>query len=189
MNGSNRVKWEKAVEEEYQRFEANKCFEVVDRKDVGSSKKIMTSTWAMKMKSSGNFRARLNARGYEQVKGEHYTPNEVSSPVTSDVTIRVILVLMIMADWSDYLADVNGAFLMGDFEDDDEEIYMEIPKGFEKKYALDKVLRLLKTIYGLKQAARMFWKLLLKAMRVMKFEMSKVDPCLYWKRTKNGLVI
>ena len=65
MNGSNRVKWEKAVEEEYQRFEANKCFDVVDRKDVGSSKKIMTSTWTMKMKSSGKFRARLNARGYE----------------------------------------------------------------------------------------------------------------------------
>ena len=63
---------------------------------------------------------------------------------------------MIMADWSNYLVDVNGAFLMGDFEDDDEEIYMEIPKGFKKKYALDKVLRLLKTIYGLKQAARMF---------------------------------
>ena len=94
-----------------------------------------------------------------------------------------------MADWSNYLTDVNGAFLMGDFEDDDEEIYMEIPKDFKKKYALDKVLRLLKTIYGLKKAARMFWKLLLKAMRVMKFEMSKVDPCLYWKRTENGLVI
>ena len=39
MNGPNRVKWEKPVTEEYQRFEANKCFEVVDRKDVGSLKR------------------------------------------------------------------------------------------------------------------------------------------------------
>ena len=116
----------------------------------------MTSTWAMKKKSSGKFRARLNARGYEQVEGEHYNPNEVSSPVASDVTIRVVLVLMIMANWENYLADANGAFLMGDFEDDDEEIFMEIPKGFENKYGVGKLLKLLKTIYGLKQAARMF---------------------------------
>ena len=26
MTGPNRAKWEKTVEEEYQRFEANKCF-------------------------------------------------------------------------------------------------------------------------------------------------------------------
>ena len=116
----------------------------------------MTSTWTMKKKSSGMFRARLNARGYAHVEGEHYNPNKVSSPVASDVTIGVVLVLVIMANWANYLAYVNGAFLMGDFEDDDEEIFMEIPKGFENKYGVDKLLKLLKTIYGLKQAARMF---------------------------------
>ena len=62
-------------------------------------------------------------------------------------------------------------------------------RDFENKYGLDKLLKLLKTIYGLKQAARMFWKLLLKAMGVMKFDMSKIDPCLYLKRIENGLVI
>ena len=87
--------------------------------------------------------------------------------------------MMIMANWANYLADVNGAFLIGDFEDNDEEIFMEIPKGFENKYGLNKLLKLLKTIYGLKQAERMFWKLLLKAMGVMKFDTSKIDPCLY----------
>lgn len=67
---------------------------------------------------------------------------------------------------------------MGDFEDG-EEIYMDIPKGSEKKYGMGTVLRLLKTIYGLKQVARMLWKLLLKAMRAIGNEMSRVDPCLY----------
>jgi hypothetical protein len=47
---------------------------------------------------------------------------------------------------------------------------------------------LLKTIYGLKQAAFAFWKALLKAFKAMDFERSKADPCLYYSWTKHGLV-
>ena len=60
---------------------------------------------------------------------------------------------------------------------------------FEEKFGKTVVLKLLRTIYGLKQMARMFWKLLLIAMRSMGFDKSKADSCLYWKRTENGLVI
>ena len=68
---------------------------------------------------------------------------------------------MIMAGWVGELIDVKGAFLHGDFEDNDE-IYMEVPEGFEQHYDPKKfVLRLLQTIYGLKQAAFAFWKKLL----------------------------
>ena len=112
----------------------------------------------------------------------------MSLSVTNECTIRILLILMIMASWASYLADVNGAFLMGEFENG-EELYMDIPKGFEYKYAKSKVLRLQKTIYGLKQAARMFWILLLTAMRSMGHEKSKADPCLYFKGTENGLLL
>jgi hypothetical protein len=40
---------------------------------------------------------------------------------------------------------------------------------------------MLKTGYDLKQAARMFWKELLKAMEYMKFKKSQMDLCLYFK--------
>ena len=62
---------------------------------------------------------------------------------------------MIMADWASYLCDVHGPFLMGEFEEE-EEILMEIPRGFESKYVKDAYLRLRIKIYGLKQAALMF---------------------------------
>ena len=55
---------------------------------------------------------------------------------------------------------------------------MEITKGFEKKYGKTMVLRLRG---GLKQDARIFWKLLLMAMRSIKCEKSKAEPCLYFK--------
>ena len=46
---------------------------------------------------------------------------------------------------------------------------------------------LLKTAYGLKQAAMMFWKQSIKAMKHMGFERNEVDPCLYWQWTDNRL--
>jgi hypothetical protein len=58
------------------------------------------------------------------------------------------------------LGDVKGAFLFRVFAKG-ERIYMEIPQGFEKYYPKNAVLLLLKTIYGLKQAALAFWRDLL----------------------------
>jgi hypothetical protein len=44
-------------------------------------------------------------------------------------------------------------------------------------------------IYGLKQAALVFWKELLQAFKKIGFRRSSADPCLYVKDTKNGLAI
>jgi hypothetical protein len=48
---------------------------------------------------------------------------------------------------------------------------------------------LLKTIYGLKQAALAFWKQLIKAFASMKFICSKADPCLYFTWTSIGWIV
>ncbi len=87
------------------------------------------------------------------------------------------------------LLDVKGAFLCGNFENN-EEIYMKVPQGFERFYSENAVLLLLKTIYGLKQAAMAFWKELLKAFYGMGYnKRSKADPCLYFGWTLTGLVL
>ena len=107
MNGKDRIKWLKTVEEEFGKFEKNRYFESVERKDIDPTCTVMTSTWTMKKKASGKFRAWLNARGFEQIEGEHYDPEYMSSPVTNEATIRIVLVLIIMAEWAIYLAEVN----------------------------------------------------------------------------------
>ena len=144
----------------------------------------------MKKKANGTYRARLNARGYEQVDGVHYDSHNISAPVTNDVTICIVLVLMIMAGWVGELLDIKGAFLHGEFEDG-KNVYMEVPEGFEKYYdPMYYVLLLLQTLYGLKQSALAFWRVLLKCFRDMKFKRSKADPCLYfaWHK-KRGLTL
>ena len=77
--------------------------------------------------------------------------------MTNEATIRVVLVLSVVFGWANQLVDVKGAFLCGNFQEE-KPIYMKVPEGFETHYTEGMVLKLMKTIYGLKQAARAFWQ-------------------------------
>ena len=66
--------------------------------------------------------------------------------------------------------DVKTAFLYGKL---DEEIYMEQPEGFRKGA---KVYRLKRAIYGLKQAAREWWKVLAASLKELGFTPTIKDP-------------
>jgi len=115
--------------------------------------------------------------------------DELAAPVVNEMTIRIVFILMIMARYCGELMDVRGAFLLGEFGKE-EEIFMEVPKGFEKFYdPFTVVLLLLKTIYGLKQATYAFWRKLVEAFWAMEYERCKGDPCLYFKWTNDFLVM
>ncbi len=116
----------------------------------------------MKRKSNGTLHGRINERGFKQVKGQHYNGTTISSHVANSATIRIVLLLMVMADMIAHVVDVKGAFVHSAFEDG-EKIHMKIPKGFEKYYPAESVLLLLKCLYGLKQAVKAFWRQLLCA--------------------------
>jgi hypothetical protein len=67
--------------------------------------------------SNGTLRGRMNARGFKQVKEQHYDGTTISSPVTNSATIRIVLAFMNMASMIAHVVDVKGAFLHGEFED------------------------------------------------------------------------
>ena len=97
-----------------------------------------------------------------------------------DITVQIVLVIMLMGRMCVHLVDVNGAFLLGEFKLE-EKIFMKIPCRF-KKYYLPGVLLFLKcTLYGVKNAVKAFWKLLLGIMNELGYMQNKVDPCLYYK--------
>ena len=180
MSTNDANEWKKSVHDEWKRFERHHVFKKVPREEVEPGAKFVSTTWAMK-KSNGTYRARMNMRGYEQIDGQHYDSASILSPVTNDITIRIVLVLMVMADLYGYMSDVKGAFLHGVFEDG-ETIYTEVPEGFDEFVDRNKyVLMLLRSVYGLRQAGKLFWKELLKAMSYMFYRRHKVDPCLYFK--------
>ena len=59
MRGPDKEKWIKAVEEEHQRMVDNGVFIPTWEHELPEDTKIMSSTWAMKKKASGVFRARM----------------------------------------------------------------------------------------------------------------------------------
>ena len=63
--------------------------------------------------------------------------------------------MLLMSGWVAHIVDVNRAFLLGEFKEN-EHIYMEIPKGFEKFYSLDVLLYLRKTLYGVKNVTEKY---------------------------------
>jgi hypothetical protein len=52
----------------------------------------------MKKEANGTYRAQLNVHGYKQADGVHYDSHSISAPVTNDMTIRIVLVIMLLAN-------------------------------------------------------------------------------------------
>ena len=144
----------------------------------------MKSRWVLAIKRNGIYRARFVAYGYSQIPGVDF--NEIPySPVINDVTYRLMLIVSLMKRYSNVLIDVVTAFLHGELQDG-EEIYMECPLGLESEEGT--ILILKKTIYGLVQAARAFYKKLSNVLKQIGFEASVADPCLMIKRYKTSNV-
>eukprot|EP00957_Ditylum_brightwellii_P029359 2219313-Ditylum_brightwellii.AAC.1 len=169
--------WIKAVEEEHQRMVDNKVWRSMKLRELPKGTKVLTTTWACKLKSDGTKRACINGREYEQIDGIHYDGSSIHAPVTNDTSDRIVMVLAFMAAWIGCINDVKGAFLKGELDQKKKRMVVKVLQGFEKYYPPDVVLWLLKAIYGTKQAAMGFWHKLLQCMRHMKYKRNGADPC------------
>ena len=138
--------------------------------------------WVFEVKRNGVFRARLVACGYSQIPGMDFA--EVYSPVANDITFRIIIVVMMMMELKALIFDIETAFLLGDL---DKTIYMKCPEGMIHEE--DDRLLLKKTIYGLVQSSRLYYKKYQQVMKRLGFERCKSDPCLFFRQTEEGICI
>ena len=121
------------------------------------------------------FKARLVAKGFTQRKGIDYT--EIFSPVVKFKTIRMMLAIVVQYDLELEQLDVKTAFLHGDL---DETIYMEQPAGYINKHYPDHVCLMKKSLYGLKQSPRQWYKKFDNFVTGIGFIRSEYDNCLYF---------
>ena len=132
-------------------------------------------------------KGRLVARGFQQIEGIDYT--ETFAPVIKFTTIRLLLALVAHLNLELHQMDVVTAFLNGDL---DEDIYMEQPDGCidNSKPKSDFVCKLLKAVYGLKQAHRQ-WHAKIDDFLIddLGFKTTRSDPCLYIKRDPSSMMI
>jgi len=123
------------------------------------------------------FKARLVAKGYSQREGMDF--NEIFSRVVKLISIRVLLAMVALFDLELEQLDVKIAFLHGELE---ETISMHQPEGF----IVDYVCQLRRSLYGLKQSPRQWYKRFDSFMVGHDYTRSSHDSCVYYRQLSDG---
>ena len=174
----NADKWKEAMKKEFSALKEHNTWKLVD---LPEGKNLVGCKWVFKLKKNAQreivrYKARLVAQGYSQEFGVDY--NEVFAPVARYKSIRSVLAIANQFDLEAHQMDVVSAFLNGELED---EIYMKQPEGFVDQSHPGKVCKLNKSLYGLKQAARVWNQLMDNYLKASNYTQSKADSCVYYR--------
>lgn len=173
--------WLAAMCEEHDQLIANQTW---DKTILPQGKNLLSGKWVFdyKVDEEGNiirFKARWVVRGFSQIEGEDY--NQVYSPVTKTTTIRLLIGLAAIVCLYIRQYDIKGAFLHAILE---EANYVEMPHGFAEfnEKMIPFVCKLIKSLYGLHQAAREWYKTLWGKYEDMGYTRNLSDVCHFWRQ-------
>ena len=170
-------------------------WKVIPMKCVPKHKRPLPMVWSMKRKRNPvgeitKCKARLCAGGHRSMEFVDYW--DTYSPVVSWQTIRLIFILAIVNDWHIQSIDFVLAFPQADVKTD---IYMQPPKvPFDFKIPdlpqlsdrFNKAYKLIKNLYGLKDAGRTWNHHLRAGLLKRGWKQSTIDECLF---VKDGLLL
>ncbi|KAG8480706.1 hypothetical protein CXB51_025391 [Gossypium anomalum] len=177
-------KWMFAIQEEMKSLHKNRTWDLVK---LPKGRKVVRCKWVFKKKEGTlgveepRYKARLVAKGYSQILGVDFT--DVFSLVVKHSSIRALLGIVAMHDLELEQLDVKTAFLHGELEED---IYMQQPEGFTVLENEDYVCLLKKSLYGLKQSPRQWYKRFDSFMTSHDFKRNSFDSCVYFKKNSDG---
>lgn len=178
---NDKNEWNNAMVREINALVENDTYEVVP---LPENRKIIKGRWVYAIKSDKNgnktYKARYVAKGFTQEEGIDYS--ETFSPTTRMSSIRTLSQIAVQHDLEIHQMDVKAAYLNAPI---DCELFVEQPLGFEEKDKDKYVLKLKKSLYGLKQSGRNWNNTLDQHLSKEGFIRSINEPCLYFNRVKN----
>jgi hypothetical protein len=157
---------------------------IVPITEVPKGVKILDAIWSMKRKRDIKtqevikWKARLTVHGGQQQYGINYF--ETYAPVVNWFSVRLFMALSLINGWHTRQIDFVLAYPQAPIECD---LYMKMPKGIVVPgYPPDKFcLKLVKNIYGQKQAGRVWNQHLCEGLRNIGFTQSKIDECVWYR--------
>ncbi|PNX71343.1 retrovirus-related Pol polyprotein from transposon TNT 1-94, partial [Trifolium pratense] len=100
-------------------------------------------------------------------------------------TVRLVLAIASIHRWHLHQLDVNNAFLHGDLHED---VYMIVPPGVHTSKP-NQVCKLIKSLYGLKQASRQWYEKLTSLLKSHGYKQAYSDHSLFVKHTAASITI
>ena len=150
MKSYNKVKWKLAMDKEYKSLLKHNTFVLVDRP---TDHEVITGRWVFSFKNNLNpidrEKARWVARGFLEKYGESFT--DTFAPMSRMTTIRVLMLFCAYYGLIAHQIDIETVYLNAEL---DHNMYIDQPQGFCKDKS--KVCLLRKSLYGLKQSARLW---------------------------------
>ncbi|GJV75418.1 retrovirus-related pol polyprotein from transposon TNT 1-94 [Tanacetum coccineum] len=173
--------WIKAMQEELHQFNRLDVWELVD---IPLCKNVINMKWLWKNKHDEENivirnKARLVAKGYIQQEGIDF--EESFAPITRLKAVRLFVAYAAHKSFPVYQMDIKTTFLNGPLN---EEVYVNQPDGFVDPHHPDKVYRLKKALYELKQAPRAWYDELSNFLVSKGFSKGSIDLTLFI--TKKG---
>lgn len=145
---------------------------------------ILPAVWHMRRKRhilTGEvykWKARCNIDGSKQIEGRDF--EFMHAPVAGWPSVRLLLILTLTQGWYTVQLDDVQAYPQAPVEQD---IYMQIPKGFVVEGENDSkksCLKLLRNIYGQCQASRVWNLYLVEKLKKIGFKQSEYDLCIFY---------
>ncbi|GJV29765.1 zinc finger, CCHC-type containing protein [Tanacetum coccineum] len=173
-------KWIEAMEIELDSINKNNTWTLTtlppDQKAIGLK-------WVFKTKRDAEgkiikYKARLVAKGYVQEQGIDFD----NKCTLLGAEISLILALAAYHGWQVHHLDVKSAFLHGDLK---EEVYVTQPEGFVQQGNSGKVYKLIKALYGLRQAPRAWNVKLDQTLKSLDFKKCNLEQAVYTKRSQD----
>nr|GEW24688.1 hypothetical protein [Tanacetum cinerariifolium] len=122
------------------------------------------------------------AVSHTQTPGIDY--EETFSPVADIRAIRILIAIVAYYDYEIWQMDVKTAFLNGYIN---KEVYMEQPEGFVNPKYPNRVCKLKRSIYALKQASRQWNKRFDDEIKKFGFTQNRDEPCVYLKASESNI--
>ena len=178
--------WKEPAQKEIESLQDLKVYTLLPKSNVPKGQNVIGSKWVFKVKTDNTYKARLVAQGWNQVHGRDC--GGTYAPVCRLQSIRMVLAIAAELNLEVRRLDVKTAFLYADIE---EEVYVKTAPGFEttNKDGVQLVIKLGKSLYGLAQIPRNWWKTIDPKLIEIGFVPLKSDSCVYIYNHNNTVVI
>nr|GEW81680.1 hypothetical protein [Tanacetum cinerariifolium] len=172
--------------EELHQFDLLDVWKLIDRP---LCKNVINMKWLWKNKHDEENivirnKSRLMSKGYAQKEGVDF--EESFAPVARLEAVRLFIAYAAHKSFTVYQMDVKTTFLYGPLKED---VYVNQPDGFVDPYHLDKVYRLKKALYRLKQAPRAWYDELFNFLVSKGFSKGSIDPTLFITKHRGDILL